>query len=287
MRFETYAEKYLERKREKARRTYLQAEYILRAHLLPVFAKREITEITEFEVEEYLIAKKRKYKIYDHKKHLKGIFYLARKMGAKVPPLDMKVFDTFLGRGKLYSRSEIVKLLWGARRNKNLRLQIYMMVVTGMRVSETLALHRKYCRTKATLLEKKNMSVDIVWIYLPPHAQKVKSIISRDFPCNVQLSRILQARFRRLNGDWLFPKGQYGHQVSNNTEWQRLKRATGVSGRIHDLRHTSCSQKLSVGFPEAFIKKTHAMSRPIIDRYTHVPERDAVHAAINGLRMAS
>jgi hypothetical protein len=303
--FSYYAELYLKRKKKNnAWKTFLQAEYILRMHLLRAFGPRPVNSIKEHEVIDYLVEKKESLKIYDHKKHFQGVLGLAREYGETLPHFRLKVFDPVAGRGKLYSRHEIARILWDLRRNKNLRLQFYSEIVTGMRnTSEALKLNVRQCTIKKTTIERKNqygvslrpIICKIVWIHLEPSEQKVKSTQGRDFPCNLALSRILIARMRRMkikDRGFFYPskaktKSMAPHQLTNNTEWRRCRLRLKITGRMHDCRHTSCSQKLSQGFAEAFLKKTHAMSRATIDRYAHVPERDAVDAAIYGLKKAS
>jgi len=278
MKFSHYADLYLAYKKTCSQASYLQAYYLLNKHLNPHFGKKQIAKIKELHFEDYLHAKKQAgFKIADHKKHIKAILKLARKHGEPIPVFELEVYDATLGRGKIYSREEIIRLLWFSRNRSNnfhnswnLRLQIYMALTMGMRKAEILGFKWEY------------INFTTGWIYLPPYAQKVKSTTDRSFCCNRTVLRILKARFARSTGPYLFPKhdDKDMHLVSNNEPWRRLKRVAKVKGRFHDLRHTACSYMLSKGIAETFVKKMLAMCSETIKRYSHVPEKDSI-AAMN------
>jgi integrase len=266
----------LEYKKTCAHNTYLQPFYIVSKHLDPHFGKKDIAKITQLQFEKYLMSKKEAgFKIADHKKHIKGILKLAKKYGEDVRVFDLDVFDPTIGRGKIFTREEIIKLLWFARNRSNnnkkswnLRLQIYMALTMGMRKGEILSFKWEY------------INFTTGWIYLPPEAQKVRTTTDRAFPCNRIVLRILKARHSRSQSPYLFPNGhgETKSLVSKNEQWRRLKRVVGIKGRFHDLRHTACSYMLSKGVPEVFVKKLLGMCSDTIRRYAHVPERDAIIA---------
>ena len=200
--FKYFAEKVLFYKAKKAKSTYAQAQYILndqKAGLIPHFGERSILEITEDDLDEFLeTVKSQGLTIYDHKKYLKAIFKRARKMRVQVPQLDLSVHDAAKGRGKVFTRSELARMLWACRVPKDsdisqqnrLRLQDYALQI---RLAYTSGCRRGECR---------GMQWDFIdfktgWVYLPPWFQKTKTTVDRAFMLQHGMLRIFKTRYRR------------------------------------------------------------------------------------------
>jgi len=64
--------------------------------------------------------------------------------------------------------------------------------------------------------------------------------------------------------------------------WDLVRAATGVSCRLHDLRHTFCTRLAEAGVPEStMLALMGHMSRAMLERYSHIrmaAKRDAVAA---------
>jgi integrase len=62
--------------------------------------------------------------------------------------------------------------------------------------------------------------------------------------------------------------------------WDQLRKGTGVSCRIHDLRHTFATRLAENGVPEStMLALMGHMSRSMLERYSHIrmaAKRDAV-----------
>lgn len=271
--FAFYSEKYLELKQSKSKNTYDQTYFILKNHLLPYFGHSRIDFINEYQVLKYISIKSKNRKVYDHIKHLKGVLKLARLMGAGNKEFAIKCPDQKSGRGKVFKRKELARLLCECRdktwqRNKrNLALQIRMAYSTGMRRGEILGFKYEYLNSKG-------------WVYLPAHTLKTKQTTDRAFPLPKSLVRIIKARKRR-NPDaiYLFQDAKGNRPVRNNPQWSRLRKKAHVQGRFHDLRHTHATWLLQL-MPAKFVVKLLGMSEEVLNRYVHVPE-ELAQSAIN------
>lgn len=88
--------------------------------------------------------------------------------------------------------------------------------------------------------------------------------------------------------DYLFPWGSPAPSdpprptTTIKTAWENLRDKSGVSCRLHDLRHTAATKIAEADIPESTMLalKGH-MSRAMLERYSHVrmaAKRDAVEA---------
>lgn len=276
LKFGHYADEYLSLKKSKARNSYLQAKFILEIHLLPHFGEFKVRDISELQIEKYLANKSLTHKVYDHIKHLKAVLKLARKCGEDIKSFDIRCPDQKFGRGKVYKRSELAKLIYHSKNNRPLRLQIRMAYTSGMRRSEI-------CHLKWDMID-----LESGWVYLPAWFLKTRGTLDRAFPLNNAVLRILRAS-RRKNPDhtFVFQMANGSCLIRNCASWQRLRIRSGVDGRFHDLRHTAATNMLRAGCAEYAVCKLLGMTKEVLERYAHVQEDVARFAVNESIRLAA
>ena len=72
------------------------------------------------------------------------------------------------------------------------------------------------------------------------------------------------------------------HMKSVKSSWERIRTATGVSCRLHDMRHTVATKMAEAGVTESTMLAIMGhMSRAILERYSHIrmaAKREAVQS---------
>jgi integrase len=184
--------------------------------------------------------------------------------------------------GRALSPEEQGKLLAGLeqRRTPHLQTLIPVLLLTGMRAGETLSLTWG--------------QVDLMSRTITVGRAKTSSGTGRTIPINDDLGRILAAhrewftgRFGEPQADQhLFPWGKpvpsdpARHATDISWGWDQLRKDTGVSCRLHDLRHTFATKLAENGAPEStMLALMGHMSRSMLERYSHIrmtAKRDAV-----------
>src|SRR5271170_6109475 len=75
------------------------------------------------------------------------------------------------------------------------------------------------------------------------------------------------------------PSDPARHATDITWSWDQLRKSTGVSCRIHDLRHTFATRLAENGVPElTMLALMGHMSRAMLERYSHIrmaAKRDA------------
>lgn len=295
--FSFFAEKVLFYKESKAKSTFAQARYILldaKVGLIPHFGSMPITEITDDDMEGFLSkVKSMGLTVYDHKKYLKSVFKRARKMRVQLPALDLNVFDAAKGRGKVFTRNELARLLRACRVPKDADIsranrqklkeygqQIRLGYTSGCRRGECCGMRWEFIDLKTG------------WVYLPPWFQKTKSTVDRAFMLQRGMLRILNTRYlrRKPGATHVWPGNNAGGAYPNHRGFQRLLKRAGIDGpaRFHDLRYTNATNLLR---SKKLISPQHAMkllgmSPDILKRYTVIQEDVARYAANEALREA-
>lgn len=139
--------------------------------------------------------------------------------------------------------------------------------------------------------------VDLINRVIRVGRAKTSSGTGREIPMNEALFQILSAhadwfhaRFGRAKPEhYLFPSGKprptdpTRHITDVSGAWDALRRAAGVSCRLHDLRHTSLTKLAEAGVPEStMLSLAGHMSRRMVEHYSHVRMK-AKRAAVEAL----
>ncbi len=87
--------------------------------------------------------------------------------------------------------------------------------------------------------------------------------------------------------DYLFPFGSVPNDPTRptttlKTAWDSVRKDSGVSCRLHDLRHTAATKMAEAGVPEnTMLALMGHMSRAMLERYSHIrmkAKREAVES---------
>jgi integrase len=184
--------------------------------------------------------------------------------------------------GRALSDVEQGRLLDGLRnrRTPHLATLIPLLLLTGMRQGEALSLAWA--------------QVDLLGNALRVGRAKTASGTGRTIPINGDLAAILavhRAWFVEHLGEprpehYLFPWGKpvpsdpMRHATDITWGWDQLRTDTGVSCRLHDLRHTFATRLAENGTSEStMLALMGHMSRAMLERYSHIrmaAKRDAM-----------
>lgn len=184
--------------------------------------------------------------------------------------------------GRAISPEEQGKLLDAAAtlRSPVVRAAIPLLMLTGMRSGEALSLRWR--------------QVDLFDRTVTVGRAKTSSGTGRVIPINDDLAKLLashRAWFVEKFGDphpehCVFPFGspqpnEPDKAVTDITSgWDLVRAASGVSCRLHDLRHTFCTRLAENGTPEStMLALMGHMSRAMLERYSHIrmaAKREAV-----------
>jgi integrase len=184
--------------------------------------------------------------------------------------------------GRALSTAEQQALLDGLhnRRTPHIGTLIPLLLLTGMRAGEALSL--AWGR------------IDLIDKTLRVGRAKTANGTGRLIPINEDLAPILVAHrhwFVEKFGEprpehYLFPWGKpvpsdpMQHATDITWGWDQLRADTGVSCRLHDLRHTFATRLAENGVSEStMLALMGHMSRAMLERYSHIriaAKRDAV-----------
>ena len=175
--------------------------------------------------------------------------------------------------GRALSPAEQNALLDGLqnRRTPHLATLIPLLLLTGMRAGEALSLTWG--------------QIDLMGKSLAVGRAKTANGTGRVIPINDDLASVLAAHrawFVEKFGEpqpehYLFPWGKpvpsdpARHATDITWGWDQLRAATGVSCRLHDLRHTFATRLAEDGTPEStMLALMGHMSRAMLERYSHI-----------------
>lgn len=184
--------------------------------------------------------------------------------------------------GRALRPDEQKKLLDGLndRRTPHLATLVPMLLLTGMRAGEALAMTWG--------------QVDLISKSLTVGRAKTSNGTGRMIPMNDELAVILanhRAWFTEHFGEpqreqHLFPWGKpvpsdpARHATDITWGWDQLRKDTGIRCRLHDLRHTFATRLAENGVSEStMLALMGHMSRAMLERYSHIrmaAKRDAV-----------
>jgi integrase len=270
--FEHVAEKYLELKQNRRKKTIISAENHVKNHLMPFFSGFPIQECAD-RWEEYVRDKRDKAptrRFYNDVKHMRGIMRLAYLKGMISKPAVITNPDGKVEAGKEYTEAEVKKLLQHA--NKDLSLQIRMAFIMGMRRSEILKLNWNR-------IDFKNGIIRLT-------AEDTKTKEPRDIPMHTEIWAELKLRHQSCKSDFVFPSPTNPAKPieDNKTAWQGCKVSAGVTGRFHDLRHTAVTRMLfEFNIPAAKVAAIVGMSLAVMQRYSH-PKGKHLRGAMESIR---
>lgn len=198
-------------------------------HLKSYFGGLHLDEITESEWLKYVTKKRETLpnrKFFNDRKYLSMFLNWCHREGfiEKLPKLSN--VDPEIKAGKVFTKDEIDALILHS--NMDLQLQILMALTMGMRVGEILSLEWN--------------QIDFIHcaIYLPAHKTKIRK--ARSFKISNVCLNELQFRKTKSISSFVFsspknPSESVG-KGGNKTSWRNCKKASNVTGRFHDLRHT-------------------------------------------------
>jgi integrase len=189
--------------------------------------------------------------------------------------------------GRALSIAEQKALLDGLpnRRTPHISTLIPLLLLTGMRPGEALSL--KWGR------------VDLMGKTLRVGRAKSANGTGREIPINDDLASVLAPHrvwFLEKFGEpkpehYLFPWGKpvpsdpMRHATDITWGWDQLRAETGVSCRLHDLRHTLATRLAENGVPEStMLALMGHMSRAMLERYSHI-RIAAKRNALAGIRL--
>ena len=254
------------------------------SHLLPVFGKLLITEITN-----------QKISTFQTKRNDAGA--AGREINMETGVLRMVLRQHGLWHllapnfhpmpeneevGQAIPMDDVNKLLEAAiqSRSRSLFPSLMTYLLTGMRAAESRI------RWKQVDFGKRTITVG---------RSKTKGGEGRIIPLNDEAFEILvewHTRFRDVKPDhYVFPSERYGFQghqshltgavaiydldptkpmASMKSAWRTCRKAAGVWCRLHDFRHTFISALAAQGVPDSTIKALAGwMSTKMLERYSH------------------
>jgi integrase len=191
--------------------------------------------------------------------------------------------------GQALSTADEGRLLGAAIKNKSryIRPFIHIALATGMRSGEIRTLQLK--------------RIDLANRELRVGQSKTQAGEGRGIPMNDDLYAAiagqiewLKATFGKPLPDWyLFPFCDRVRPIDPTrpvttikSAWESVRKAAGVSCRLHDLRHTAATKMAEGAIPEATMKALLGhMSKVMLERYSHIRD-EAKRSAVESLGLA-
>lgn len=231
------------------------------------FGHYRVNRITTLEWSRYVRAEQEKMNrnFYDCRKFMRLILTYAHEQGLidRIPKLPIP--DLPCDAGREVTPREIEKLLKCA--NPELRFQIRIAYKMGLRRGEILQLRWEQIDWQLRVIRLGVADTKGRYPRSPPIPDDLLSEFRRRKHRILRDVRPSAARYVFL--------GPSGHcpPKDNKTAWQACKKRAGVEARFHDLRHTACSRMLR-SQKRHVVKKTLGMSDEMLDRYSHLNQRD-------------
>tara|TARA_R110002072_G_scaffold13135_8_gene55515 strand:+ start:1418 stop:2587 length:1170 start_codon:yes stop_codon:yes gene_type:complete len=241
--------------------------------LLPAFANRAVAEITRSDIERFHTSRHKTPSTANrHLSLLSKMFNLAERWGLREdrtnPCYGIEKYKE-RPRQRFLSLEEVKRLgstldgLESDGENAFGIAIIRLLVFTGARKGEIIALEWSEIDFDNHLINKKDSKTGAKTIFLPPSGES----ILRDIP--------------KLDEKWVFPAMKGGRHFQGLTKvWLRIRKEAGLPNvRIHDLRHTFASMAAASGASLPMIGKMLGHTQhQTTQRYAHLVD-DAVHAA--------
>jgi integrase len=177
------------------------------------------------------------------------------------------------------------------------KVALELLTATGMRRGELVGLRWTDLTGTRLRIERSIVELDGGGIVVkPPKSDKARPVSLTQETVDMLAAHHadLQARSPGLREDaYMFPAlrlaadGSEPHRPTwVNLNWTRIKRATGIQCRPHDLRHWHASELLLHGVPMAVVSKRlgHSKESTTSDIYSHVLDEDDDVAAMEAQR---
>ena len=249
-------------------------------HILPIFAKKRIKDITVKECQDFAYSKKDMVKGKVYFNYAKRVMEYAK----KIYDLDKNPFDNVMlpqfkkGEKQVnYLKAKEVELLLDYFKEDQYWLTFFrLMIYTGIRRGEALALTWSDIDfNNSTLTINKTLSTgkDYKTILSTPKTEESNRIIILD---KVTLSELKKLK-RKSNSTLMFPAIKGGwRRLSDPARFfkKALKSLNFPDMRIHDLRHTHASLLFASGADMKFVQARlgHSDIQTTMNIYTHVTE---------------
>lgn len=203
--------------------------------LAAFFGETPLSALTDAQVEAYQrreVARGVKPSTVNHDMQtLRALLAFARERGHTVAPLKIRDLAVPQGRVRVWTQAEVERLLERARTDcPALASMCVFLVNTGCRKGESIAARWSWVDERARLLR---IPATDAW-----HPKSKKA---REVPLSTSLLAELRSLTRR--GPWLFPRAPDGRRrrCFPKDQFAELRKAVGLDGGPHTLRHTYAS----------------------------------------------
>lgn len=257
------------------------------AHIKKTLGNVVLSDLTDDRIQDY-IRKRQSEKVSGRTINME-VGELSRAIGRTWRELwpQVKKLEERKDVGRALSHKEQKALLDGLKdcqASSHLPTVIPLLMLTGMRVGEALSLTWG--------------QVDLMGSALRVGRAKSSSGTGRTIPINDDLASVLaehRAEFIKAFGEpssdhhlfaWGSPLPTDPTRPVSDLKhgWETLRDRTGVSCRLHDLRHTFATRLAENGVPEStMLALMGHMSRAMLERYSHIrmaAKRDAVAGVV-------
>lgn len=248
------------------------------SYFLPHFSSLRLTDLNE-EVWEDFVAKVRAEKptilLFNMRKYLMGFLSWAKRKGKirEMPSLfdpdaKMKAAREQAGPGKAFTVKELNEMRIAASDHSNFYLFVLMAQYMGMRPSEITQLRRDRIDTAMGIITLRKADT--------------KTHRARLIPIHPDVKWPLQEHLRvSVDSEYLFrnavdPKRSMD-PLGFRKPWAKMLSATGLTGRIYDLRHTFITHALRAGVNPVVVAEMTGTSISVIQKhYLHLEPKDLV-----------
>lgn len=270
--------------------TYEGYESILKSGVIPAIGKVRLDQLTRNTIQNYAAAKLATgcspRTVKHHLTCLSGAFEYAITSGLLMFNLAHRVTIPPPARPEMHTLSaEDVNVFLEAARAGDYYALFYLLIYTGLRRSEALALRWKdvdlvMCQLAVTRSLHKLHSGEIV--YTEPKTKKSRRNIDLTPSTAIVLREHLakqKAIFAIMEIDWridcLIFSAPDGNPMFPNTvsqAWERINNRLGFSVRLHDARHSHASLLLQQGVNIKIIQERpgHSSITTTMDVYGHL-----------------
>lgn len=266
----------------KAKNTVAQTKSIL-AHLRPFFGDKSLAEFERDYEEiwsEYITYIGGRHKLAHDRRYLTMALKRARIKGWITKTFiksDFQLKEAHQPIGRALEDDEVKRIMFEAAKYPRFYLQMLMALTMGMRRSEILQLRRD--------------EIDSVKRVLNLDANRLKTRQPRKVPIPIsdQVWPLLEARLYNIS--YIFPSQVRGvintdkPQRDMSYHWNKVRAASGVQCRFHDLRHTCVSMHLAAGMTISDAVKIFGATSQVLERIYHHVRQDASDAFRSRLKL--
>lgn len=257
------AEEWLEREKQPAvlPQVYYSLEHMFSKHIYPTFGDRQVQSITREDIEKFyrnsIQGKFAKSTIENIEKRFKELLKYAVKEGIiQTNPHEYAVVAKPKGQSKVeaYTPEEQAKLIEYLKKNiTTIDAIFYLLITTGMRVSEACALTWSDINFKTGAI-----NIDKIVVYHDSHviiqnhpktASSTRTVYMSQTVSKYMKVYKLKQEIRDNNGKVFYTKGGNWQTATNlRRRWSKICAEAGIPYRgIHSLRHTFATRALEKG----------------------------------------